>query len=429
MSDQLTQKLMTFIDDSPTMFHTVASCVALLEQNGYIRLEPTNHWLIEVGGKYYTHTNHSSLIAFCVHSDDVMDEGFKIVSTHSDTPGFRIKPNPQMQVENYIKLNTEVYGGPILNTWFDRPLSIAGRVAFKGTNLLSPENKLINISRPLLVIPNLAIHMNRDVNTGVTINKQKDTLPVLAYLNEATDICFIQELIKTETGRPIEDILDMDLFLYPFEKGMSVGFHNEFISSPRLDDLCMTYSALTSLIEASSTKGISLFACFDNEEIGSRTKQGADSPFLANTLERIMLALGKTREEFFMTIENSFMISADVAHLMHPNYPEKGDPTNKVLPGGGPAIKISSNCNYTTDSDSYSVFGALCKQHDIPYQVFVNRSDEKGGSTIGPASASHVAIRSIDIGTPILSMHSARELMAKEDFTYTCQALTAFFNL
>lgn len=429
MSNQLTHNLMTFIDNSPTMFHTIESCETLLEKNGFICLEPAKRWHIEKGGKYYTHSNHSSLIAFCVNSSDVIEEGFKIVSTHSDVPGFRIKPNPQIQFENYIKLNTEVYGGPILNTWFDRPLSIAGRVAFKGSNPLSPKSKLVNINRPLLIIPNLAIHMNRDVNTGVNINKQKDTLPILAYLDEKVDTNLIQELISVETGMPAEDILDMDLFLYPFEKSMSVGFHNEFISSPRLDDLCMTYSALTSLIDASSLKGISLFACFDNEEVGSRTKQGADSPFLAHTLERIMLALGKTREEFFISLENSFMISADVAHLMHPNYPEKCDPTNKVLPGKGPAIKVSSNFSYTTDSDSYSVFGALCKAHDIPYQVFVNRSDEKGGSTIGPVSASHVAIRSIDIGTPILSMHSARELMAKEDFIYTCSALTAFFNL
>ncbi|MDF2594366.1 MAG: Aspartyl aminopeptidase [Clostridia bacterium] len=429
MSDQLTQELMDFIDNSPTMFHTIQTCKTALEESGFKYLNPAKHWHIESGGKYYTLANHSALIAFCINSPHIVEEGFKIISTHSDVPGFRIKPNPQMQFENYIKLNTEVYGGPILSTWFDRPLSVAGRVAFKGSSPLSPESELVNLNKPLLIIPNLAIHMNRDVNTGVSINKQKDTLPILAYLNETTNRNLLQELISKETNRPIEDILDMDLFLYPFEKSTSVGFHDEFISAPRLDDLCMTYSALKAIINTSSHRGISLFACFDNEEIGSRTKQGADSPFLAHTLERIMLALEKSREEFFIAVQNSFMISADVAHLMHPNYPEKSDPTNKVLPGKGPAIKVNSNFNYTTDSDSYSVFGALCKAHAIPYQVFVNRSDEKGGSTIGPVSASHVPIRSIDIGTPILSMHSARELVTKEDFIYTCKALTAFLDL
>jgi aspartyl aminopeptidase len=429
MNNSLTDNLLTFIDRSPTMFHTINTCKDLLQQNGFLPLDPSQHWSIKQGGKYYTSANDSALIAFCVNSVDTDAEGFKIVSSHSDVPGFRIKPNPQMTCENYVKLNTEVYGGPILNTWFDRPLSIAGRVAVKSQDFLFPDSHLVNINRPILIIPNLAIHMNRDVNAGVNINKQKDTLPILTYLNETLDKDLILELISEELAVPMEDILDTDLFLYPFEKAMCIGLHNEFISAPRLDDLSMTYSSLYGFLNASSTKGISVFTCFDNEEIGSRTKQGADSPFLANTLERIMLALNKTREEFLMALAKSFMISADVAHLLHPNYPEKSDPTNKVLPGKGPAIKLNANFSYTTDSDSYSVFAALCKAHNIPYQVFVNRSDEKGGSTIGPVSASHLPIRSIDIGTPILSMHSARELMAVQDFLYTCDILQAFFNL
>ncbi len=429
MNEKLTNELMDFIDSSPSMFHTIKSCKEKLEENGFQFLDPKKHWDLEIGGKYYTMTNASALVAFCVNSSNLVEEGFKIVSTHSDTPGFRIKPNPQIKFENYIKLNTEIYGGPILNTWLDRPLSLAGRIAFKGSDPLHPSSTLVNINRPILIIPSLAIHMNKEVNNGVAINKQKDILPILAYLDEIVDKNYLQEFICQETGIPESDILDMDLFLYPFEKSVLIGLNNEFISAPRLDDLSMTYSALYSILNTRSNHGISLFTCFDNEEIGSRTRQGADSPFLANILERITLSLGKSREEFFMTLENSFMISADVAHLLHPNYPEKSDITNKVLPGKGPAIKINSCFSYTTDSDSYSTFSALCKAHNIPYQVFVNRSDEKGGSTIGPVSASHLAIRSIDVGTPILSMHSSRELMTEKDFIYTCDALLAFLNL
>ena len=429
MSEELTKELLDFIDRSPSMFHTIDVCREKLHEKGFVFLDPKKPWKIKEGGKYYTLTNASALAAFCVNSLAIVEEGFKIVSTHSDTPGFRIKPNPQITFENYIKLNTEVYGGPILNTWLDRPLSIAGRVTYKGDDALHPKSSLINIDRPLLIIPNLAIHMNKEVNNGVALNRQKDVLPILAYLDDKLDKDYLTELISQELLIPQEDLLDMDLFLHPYEKSMSLGLRNEFISAPRLDDLSMTHSALYGLLNSTSQKGISLFVCFDNEEIGSRTRQGADSPFLAHILERIMLALKKSREEFFIALENSFMISADVAHLIHPNYPDKSDITNKVLPGGGPAVKINACFSYTTDSDSYSTFATLCKDQNIPYQIFVNRSDEKGGSTIGPVSASHLPIRSIDVGIPLLSMHSARELMTEKDFILTCKALLAFLNL
>ena len=429
MTDQLTNDLLAFIDNSPSMFHTISCCVEELKKRDFVFLDLKSPWHVKEGGKYYTLTNHSALVAFCINSPSAAEEGFRIVGTHSDAPCFRIKPNAQIQFENYVKLNTEVYGGPILSTWFDRPLSIAGRVACKSSDPLFADSKLINITKPLLIIPNLAIHMNREVNSGVTINKQKDTLPVLTYLDEKVSDHFMQELISKELGISKDDILDMDLFLYPYEKSTYVGINDEFISASRLDDLSMTYSALMAFLDSSSNRGISLFVCFDNEEIGSRTRQGADSPFLAHILERIILSLHKNREDFFIALENSFMISADVAHLLHPNYPEKFDLTNKVLPGKGPAIKINSNFSYTTDSDSYSVFAAICQANNIPYQVFVNRSDESGGSTIGPISATQLGIRSLDIGIPILSMHSARELMAKTDFIYNYKSLKAFFSL
>ncbi len=429
MTTKIAHELITFIDKSPSMFHTVKTLEEELLENNFTYLDPSLPWTIEKGGKYYTTCNSSSLIAFCVHSTDVEKEGFRIIGAHGDTPGFRIKPNAQINTEGYIRLNTESYGGPILNTWLDRPLSLAGRVSLKGDHPLYPVTQLVDLNKPLLIIPNLAIHMNREVNAGVALNKQKDTLPLLTYVEENLETDLILELVAHKLEVPKEDILDMELFLYPFEKGLKVGLKEEFISSARLDDLSMVYSGLKALLHSESSAGISVLACFDNEEIGSRTKQGADSPFLIRCLERILISLHKEREDLFRAISKSFMISADVAHLTHPNSPEKCDPTHRVLPGKGPAIKVNANFSYTTDSDSASVFIALCKEHGIPYQLFLNRSDEKGGSTIGPVAASHLGIRSVDIGTPMLAMHSARELMATEDVIHTYHALLAFYNL
>ena len=429
MNTELTHKLLDFIDESPTMFHATTACIKRLEAASFSFLNPSAAWELQVGGKYYTTINDSAIIAFCINADDVEQEGFKIIGTHDDVPGFRIKPNAQMQTENYIKLNTEGYGGAILSTWFDRPLSIAGRVALKSDNLLRPRTELVDVNKPILIIPSLAIHMNREVNNGVKMNKQKDTLPVLTYTNEPVKENLILELLADTLKVSVEDILDADLYLYPYEKSMLVGLKEEFISAPRLDDLSMTYAGLEAILNNTSKKGISMFVCYDNEEIGSHTKQGADSPYLIRTIERILLAMGKSREALFMALENSFMLSGDVAHLSHPNYMEKSDPTNPVLPGKGPAIKVNANFSYTTDSDSYAVFAGICKANNIPFQVFVNRSDERGGSTIGPVAASHLGIRSVDIGTPMLSMHSARELMAADDFIYTTEAMKAFFSI
>lgn len=429
MSNQLVTNLLSFIDDSPSMFHAADSITAILDANNFTHLHPSEPWNLLVGHKYYVTANNSAVIAFAVNSTAVESEGFRVVGAHTDVPGFRIKPNPQMSNNTYIKLNTEVYGGPILNTWFDRPLSAAGRVAIKSTDILHPDMKLVDLQKPFLIIPNLAIHMNREVNQGVKLNTQKETLPVLSYLKENIPSNILLDLVAANLGVDASDILDMDLFLYPVEKSCLVGLNEEFISAPRLDDLAMVYSGLDALLTSTSSHGITVLACFDNEEVGSRTKQGADSPLLASTLERIVLSLGKTREDYFRAVAQSFIISADVAHLLHPNYPEKSDPTNQVLPGNGPAIKLSASCSYTTDSDSFGVFANLCKSNDIPYQVFVNRSDERGGSTIGPVSTSHIPMRSVDIGTPMLSMHSARELMATADFIHTTSAMSAFFNL
>ena len=425
----IANNLIDFIHKSPTMFHTISVIKEKLERHGFIHLCPEEKWHLKKDGKYYVTSNDSALIAFVINTDTPETEGFRMIGAHTDAPGFRLKPAPEIQKENYLLLNTEVYGGPILNTWFDRPLSMAGRISYSGSHILHPKHALIDFREPVAIIPNLAIHMNRDVNTGVNLNKQKDTLPVIKIIEDQLDDNYIKKVVSEQSGISFDQLLDVDLFLYPTEKGALVGVNKEFISAPRLDDLAMVYAGLEALLRAKHNSGINMMICFDNEEIGSRTKQGADSPFLSTTLERVMLSLNKDKEALYRALARSFLISADMAHAYHPNYPEKQDPTNTVLPGKGPAIKVNANQNYTTDSDSYGVFANICKKANVPYQVFVNRSDERGGSTIGPVSSSHVAVRSLDIGAPMLSMHSCRELMASQDITYTLNAFQTYYEL
>lgn len=426
---KIANNLIEFIHNSPTMFHTIAVVRENLEDHGFIHLAQEDIWHLKKDGKYYVTSNDSALIAFVVNTTQPEQEGFRMIGAHTDAPGFRIKPAPEIQKENYLSLNTEVYGGPILSTWFDRPLSMAGRISYPGDQTLYPQHTLIDFKEPLAIIPNLAIHMNRGVNEGMSFNKQKDTLPIIQTIEDQLSPNYIKTIVSEQSGLDPDDILDMDLFLYPTEKGSLVGLNEEFISAPRLDDLAMVYVGIEALLETKHHSGINMMICFDNEEIGSRTKQGADSPFLSTTLERIMIALGKDKEQLYRALAKSFLISADMAHAYHPNYPEKQDPTNKVLPGKGPAIKVNANQSYTTDSDSYVVFADICKKANVPYQVFVNRSDERGGSTIGPVSVAHVAVRSLDIGAPMLSMHSCRELMAIQDISYTLDAFKIFYQL
>lgn len=425
------KELIDFLYESPTAFHAVKNVKDSLESSDFKELKEEDKWILEKGGKYYTTKNGSALIAFAVGNGEVENHGFKIIGAHTDSPTFRIKPNSEIISENnYIKLNTEVYGGLIRSTWMDRPLSLAGRVALKGENLLNPELRLVNINKPILIIPSLAIHMNREANSGGELNPQKDTLPLLAMVTEELEkdnalINILAEELKVNK----EDIIDFDLFLYEFEKGCIVGLKDEFISSGRLDDLQMVHAGIQALKEAPITEGINVMVCFDNEEVGSSTKQGADSDMLANVLERIALCLGKGREEFFRALSKSFIISADNAHAVHPNSPEKADPTNRPIVNKGPVIKINANCAYTSDSDSSSVYEAICKKAEVPVQKFVNRSDLRGGSTIGPISSTHLNIRSVDIGNPTLAMHSIREFAGVKDHSYVTKSFAEFYKI
>jgi aspartyl aminopeptidase len=431
MEKQIAQELIDFIYESPTAFHAVYKVKEILINEGFQELKEEDRWGLKKQGKYFVTKNDSALIAFKVGNGKIAESGFKIIGAHTDSPTFRVKPNPEIEAEdNYVKLNTEVYGGPILNTWFDRPLSIAGRVTIRTNNPLFPETRLVNINRPILVIPNLAIHMNRDVNDGVKLNRQKDTLPLLSMVNDKLEkgkylINLIAEELKVES----ENILDFDLFLYEFEKGCIMGLNEEFISSSRLDDLAMVHAGIKALIGTEAAMATNVMACFDNEEVGSSTKQGADSELLAHILERIVLSLGGDREYYFRALAKSFLISADLAHAVHPNYGEKHDPVLKPVVNGGPVIKIAASQSYTSDSNSSAVYEEICKKAGVPVQKFVNRSDSRGGSTIGPISSTHLHIRSVDMGTPILSMHSVRELGGVKDHYYCIKSFEEFYKI
>jgi len=425
------QKLIDFIYESPNAFYAVHSIKKILIENNFNELHEEDRWKLVKGGKYFVIKNHSAITAFVIGNGNVQEHGFKIIGAHTDSPGFRIKPFPEIKVENaYIKLNTEVYGGPIINTWLDRPLSVAGRVTIKSEDLMHPEIKLVNIKRPILIIPNLAIHMNKNVNSGVELNRQKDILPLLAMVNENLQKDnILLSTIAEELQVDVEEILDFDLFLYEFEKGSIMGLNNEFISCGRLDDLLMVHSGLMALIQSAETNCTKIIACFDNEEVGNTTKQGANSPMLSSILERIAFCMGLDLEDYLRSQSRSFMISCDLGHALHPNYIEKSDPVNKPIINKGPIIKSSASQSYTSDAVSSAVYESICQKAGIPVQRFVNRSDEKGGSTIGPASSSHLNIPSVDVGIAILAMHSIRELGGITDYLFSTKSFLEYYNL
>jgi aspartyl aminopeptidase len=425
------EELINYIYESPTSFHAVKNAVSELEKFGFVEIKEGEALKIKKGGKYFVTKNQSALIAFTVGKGELENDGFRIIGAHTDSPSFRVKPNSEIEVEGaYVKLNTEVYGGPILNTWMDRPLSLAGRIVLKSKDLFHPEIKLLNIKRPLMIIPNLAIHMNRNINSGVELNRQKHMLPLLALVNDKfKQGHYLTQIISEELSVPEEDILDFDLFLYEFEKGSIIGADQEFISSGRLDDLSMVYSGIKAISNSKIKNTTNVMVCFDNEEVGSTTKQGANSPMLLSILERIAFNLGKNKDDFYRAISKSFIISCDLGHALHPNYEEKSDPVNRPIINKGPIIKISASQSYTTDAVSSAIYKSICCKAGVPVQVFVNRSDERGGSTIGPISSSHINMTSLDMGLAILSMHSVRELGGIKDYVYALESFNKFYDL
>ncbi|SDZ22370.1 aspartyl aminopeptidase [Proteiniborus ethanoligenes] len=425
------KELIDFIYDSPSNFHVVENIKDKLNKKGFKELNIRDRWNIEKGGKYYIVKNGTAIISLVIGQGEIEEDGFRIIGAHTDAPTFRIKPSPEILVENnYLKLNVEAYGGPILSTWLDRPLGLAGRVSLKAQNPLYPATRLLNINRPVLIIPNLAIHMNRKVNEGVELNKQKDMLPLVSLINEEfSKNNFLIKLIAKELNVEADEIIDFDIFLYEFEKGSIVGLNNDFISCGRLDDLAMVHAGIEAIGECNPSNATNVMVCFDNEEVGSSTKQGADSPMLRTVLERVVYALGKDKEDFFRALYSSFIISADMAHALHPNHTDVHDPTNRPIINKGPVIKINANQAYTTDSNSSAVYEMICEKAEIPVQKFVNRSDLRGGSTIGPISSTHIDIPSVDIGNPMLSMHSIRELGGVLDHYYIKKSFDEFYKI
>lgn len=424
------REVVEFIDESPSTYHVVKNCSDILDENGFERIMPREKWEIKKGGRYFFKKSSSTIIAFTVGENFDVKKGFKIFGAHTDSPCFRIKPNPEMVTENVVRLNTEVYGGPILSTWFDRPLSIAGRVIVKGEDPFFPKTVKIKIDEPLLTIPNLAIHQNREVNNGVKIDKQNDVLPVISLINKNFEKKgYLERIILEKTGIKKEDIIDFDLYLYATEKGCLLGANEEFMSSSKLDNLASVYTGIIGLVEAEENQDrINIFAAFDNEEIGSATKQGADSNYLLNTLERISLALGLDRSDFLQMLESSYILSADAAHAAHPAHLGKTDPTNRGKINEGISIKISAKQKYTSDGYSIAVIRQLIEGTEIRIQPFVNESNELGGSTIGPISSTHLDIDGVDLGVPMLAMHSVRELCGIFDVFYLKELAKEFFS-
>ena len=424
------ESLLNFMDSSVCNFLAVDTIKKVLVANGFVEKRLEDAFTCQAGEKFFVTKNDSAIFAFTPGTEPMAETGIKIIAAHSDSPCFRIKPNPVIKAENgIIKLNTEVYGGPILYTWFDRPLSVAGRVILRGSDALHPVTRLLRINRPILVIPHLAIHFNRAVNEGNPLSKQKDMLPLLAHVNESVEKDnLLLNLVADELGVSIDSILDFDLMLYDVEKPSLVGLNNEFISSGRIDDLSMVHAAITAIVEGTDSKTTKVAAIFDNEETGSGTKQGAASPVLANILKRINNIYGGHESEFMRAISNSFMISADNAHAFHPNYAEKYDVTNHPYLGGGPVIKINANCKYMTDAHSAAIFRSLCEEAGSPYQYFVNHSDVGGGSTLGNILTSQIDIEGVDVGNPLLAMHSVRELGSVDDHNNMIKTFVYFFS-
>lgn len=410
-----TGSLFNFLNNSTSAFHTVLNAQTYLEKHDFKEIKLTEDWQLKADEKYFVKIYDSTMIAFIPHQN--LREGMKIAVSHTDFPCLKIKSNAQVVQNNYGKLNVEIYGGMILNTWFDRPLSIAGKVVVKGNDCYNPTVKFVDFKRPLVTIPNLAIHMDRNINAGKATMKQKEMLP-LAFMQDDTDSADTDRLIALlakEINCEMDDILSYELTVYQLELPYYIGFKGEFISAPRLDNITSVKACIEGIIADKRKQGLDVVVLFDNEEVGSRTKQGGASNILSNVIERIYTSFGYNRQSFLADLAKSFMLSIDVAHAMHPNYPEKNDLTNKPILNKGLAIKVAASQSYAGDAEAIAIVKALCQKYKINYQMYVNNSDIPGGSTIGSMASALLAMRTLDIGIPMLAMHSARETMGKYD--------------
>lgn len=421
MYKKTAKKLLKFIQKSPTAFQAVEEMSQRLQKEGFKELKEEKHWDLKAGGNYFVTRNHSAVIAFSIPKKPAWK--FHIMASHSDSPALKIKESPEMEVEKaYIKLNVERYGGMLLAPWFDRPLSVAGRLIVRKNGEI--QEKLVAVDKDLLVIPNLAIHMNREVNDGYKYNVQKDMLPLYSDYDGKGSF---MKLMAAEADVAEEDILGHDLFLYDRTPGTVWGANEEFISAPRLDDIQCAFASLEGFLRGERKESIAVHCVLDNEEVGSTTKQGAASTFLKDTLMRINMGLGRTQEEYLMTLADSFMVSADNAHALHPNHTDKTDPVNRPVLNGGIVIKYNANQKYCTDGVSAAIFKDICDRAEVLYQTFVNRSDMAGGSTLGNISNTQVPMKTVDIGLAQLAMHSVYETTGAKDTESLAKAAAVLF--
>ena len=424
MDHTVSKDLAQFLEGSPSCFHAIENMKNILSEEHFEQLQENRKWHVQPGGRYFVTRNSSSLIAFTVPEHGF--KGMRIIASHGDTPTFKIKENPELETDShYIRLNVERYGGMLCAPWFDRPLSVAGRVIVKDPDSGTFVSRLVNIDRDLVLIPNLAIHMNREANNGYKYNAQKDMLPLYGDLTAKGTF---MKTAAEAAGVSEEDILGHDLFLYNREKASIWGASEEFISCGRLDDLQCAFASLKGFLAGDRQEYMAIHCVLDNEEVGSGTKQGAASTFLYDTLTRIHDCLGFTREDYLIHLADSLMISADNAHAVHPNHTEKADPSNRPYLNRGIVIKFNANQKYCTDGVSAAMFRDICKTADVPVQTFVNRSDMAGGSTLGNISNTQVALNTVDIGLPQLAMHSPYETAGVKDTEYLIRAAREFFR-
>ena len=423
------KKLFEILENATSQYHTVAAVEKQLLEQGFESLKLKENWDLKRGGKYFLNQYGSSIFAFTIGEEFKAEDGYRIGASHGDFPAFRIKPNAGMENGGYLQLNTEPYGGLILSSWMDRPLSVAGRVVLKSDDVFHPDVRMIDMKRPVLIIPNLAIHFDREINSGKDFKKQVDMIPIYATSGEGlTKDAFMQAVAK-ELGAELSDILDYELTIYPTDKPEFVGLNEEFVSSPRLDNITSTQALIEGITAADRKAGINMICVFDHEEIGSRSKQGACSTMLPHVIEKIYLTLGYTLIDAKNAMDESMLMSVDVSHAYHPNYGGKYDVTNRHIMNKGFAIKEACSQSYATDCEAISIVQQICDKEGIAYQKFAKHSDSAGGGTLGCISSAVLPVRTVDIGVPLWGMHSSRETMGVKDYEALVAYLKAYYSL
>ncbi len=423
------ETLFELLETATSQFHTILASKKELSEAGFTELSLKDNWNLEKGGKYMVDHHGSTIFAFTIGKEFQPEDGFRIAASHGDFPGFRIKQNPEMENGGYRQLNVETYGGVNLGSWMDRPLSVAGRVVLKSDNVFKPEVRLVDLKKPVLLIPNIAIHYNREMNKGTELRKQVEMIPIYGTASEELSKQAFLEYVAEAMDVNVEDILDYELTVYNLDKPCVAGLTDEFVCAPRLDNLTSTQALLTGITEGTRERGLNMMIVFDHEEIGSRSKQGACSTLMASILEKIYVSLGYTSLDFTNAMEDSLLMSVDVSHAYHPNFGGKFDPTNKHVMNQGFAIKEACSQSYATDSEAIAIVQQICHQEGIAYKKFINNSDAVGGGTLGAIASAMLPIRTVDIGVPLFAMHSSRETMGVKDYESLVAFMTAYYKL